>query len=491
MFHKRGKTLRKKDQGIQRFHRFLSDEDIYQQMATRIGEASPGSFQKLRLGLKSLSSLQDDLSDQVALLLDGEEIEGYVEIGYPGRMVNPLKKKIPFQGPVYVVNERESLMDYVESGFPRPYDRFVPLSNYDPIRYEDIPSNSVSLVACYIGLHHAPPEKLRPFLKSIHRILKPGGHFILMDHDAHTPELQNFVSVVHSIFNAGTGVSPEAEKEEIRNFQSLDYWTRLVEEQGLKRGPEKPLIRQNDPSLNSLIMFTKEKDLEIPEESRRQLMATYLTAPEWQNVRSTKAYAEFIHHTPFYEFPYFEELKRFWDVYANSWQAARQHASFWEVASSEYNIMNLFIGTMMTVEYTAKGIVSAPIAWFYGSDEHKEAETIHLIVKPDDIRLDQIDSRIHVVGEKDGLTHIEIPRYMPFKEILQKLSDHRVRFVSIAGQGLIQVDISTPEDLIPEGSFFLYRMDDQISLEVDVKKLDRVLRSIRERGASIVYIHDY
>ena len=478
----------------------LSDDEIYQEMSERIGEASPGQFQKLRLALRSLKSLQDDLSDQVAQLLNDDAIEGYVEIGYPGRMVNSLKKKVSFQGPVYVVNERETLMDYIESGFPRPYNKFVPLNNYDPIRFEDIPSNSVSVVACYIGLHHIPSEKLRPFIRSIHRILKPGGHFILMDHDAHTQGLRDFVSAVHSIFNAGTGVSPEDEKAEVRNFQSLDYWTGVVEEHGLRRGPEKPLIRENDPTLNSLIKFTKESDLKLPVNSERCLIATYLTAPEWHNVRSAKAYADFIHHTPFYEFPYFGEIKRFWGVYANSWNAVRQHASFLEIATSEYNMMNMFIGAMMTVEYTAKGIISAPIAWFYGSEEYKEAETIHLIVKFNGVELGQVDPRIRVVDHKNDLAHIEIPRYIPFREILQKLADQNVGFINIAGQGTIQVDILVDrnQDVIPRGARFLYRTDlfddpqhDQLSLDVDVLQLDNVLRNIREHDASVVYIHDF
>ena len=48
-------------------------------------------------------------------------------------MIRPLKKRIKMQGPFYAMTDKEGLSDYIEAGFPRPYDQFVPLNDYAPI----------------------------------------------------------------------------------------------------------------------------------------------------------------------------------------------------------------------------------------------------------------------------------------------------------------------------------------------------------------------
>jgi SAM-dependent methyltransferase len=153
------------------------------------------------------------------LLGTAEAVKGYVEIEYNGRLVRSLKKHFSIMKPVYVLNEKESFKDVFERG-RRPYDTFIPLNNYSPIREELIPTESVDLVACYIGLHHIPHEQLDPFLASIRRVLRRGGSFILMDHDASTHDMQELVHVVHSIFNAATGVAVESVDEAMRIFES-------------------------------------------------------------------------------------------------------------------------------------------------------------------------------------------------------------------------------------------------------------------------------
>lgn len=201
----------------------LNDEQIYASLYSKISQAKPNALSNLHFTLKSLGCLKNDIGDQTTLLIGQRKINGYVEIGYPGRMIRPLKSRIKMQGPFYAITDKEGLSDYVEAGFPRPYDQFVPLNDYMPIAEDAIPTASVDLVCLYIGLHHAPVEKLDSFIASIKRILRPGGSFILMDHNAHTIELQNLVNVVHSIFNVATGVEPQANKQEIRDFHSLDF----------------------------------------------------------------------------------------------------------------------------------------------------------------------------------------------------------------------------------------------------------------------------
>lgn len=348
----------------------LNDEQIYEALYNKIGDAKPNALSGLSHTLQSLKCLKYDLSRQTASLVNPKQVKGYVEIGYPGRMTRSLEQRIEMEGPYYVINDQEALSDYVEGGIPRPYDKFVALNDYEPISEQDIPTASVDLVCMYIGLHHAPQNKLDPFIDSIQRILKPGGLFILMDHDANTQEMQDFVDVVHSIFNVGTGVNPETNNREIRDFHALNYWIERLESRGLIHNKAEPLVRKGDSTLNSLIRFEKPLDspITMAESSRldvdntRLQMQTYLTGPEWQNVRAAQRYAAFLEHEPAYRYPYFREIVGFWKVYGRSWLAAQKQNSFSEVAFSEYNLMNLFVGTSMTLEYGVKGLIAAPAA---------------------------------------------------------------------------------------------------------------------------------
>jgi FAD/FMN-containing dehydrogenase/SAM-dependent methyltransferase len=350
----------------------LSDQQIYASLFSKISQSKPSALSKFQLTLKSLKSLKNDLGDQTAHLIGERKIKGYVEIGYPGRMLRPLKNRLQIKGPFYAITDKERMTDYVEAGFPRPYDRFVPLNDYAPISETMIPTSSVDLVCMYIGLHHAPVEKLEAFIESVKRILRPGGIFILMDHDAHSIELKNLVHVVHSIFNAATGVEPEMNDHEIRNFQSLKHWIDLLQSHGMIHYQHAPLVRDGDSTLNSLIRFdkptTQSTHLEIAEslildpDYQRPQIQTYLTAPEWQNVRAAQRYAAFVENEPAYRYPYFREITGFWKTYGHSWLAAQQQKEFIDIALSEYNLMNLFVGTTMTLEYGTKGLIAAPFA---------------------------------------------------------------------------------------------------------------------------------
>lgn len=580
----------------------LDDEQIYVSLYNKIRQAKGSLVSNLRDTMRSLKSLKNELGDQTAYLVGQRKINGYLEIGYPGRMLRPLNNRLDMNGPFYVITDQESLSDYFESGFPRPYDQFIPLNNYEPISENTIPTDSVDLVCIYIGLHHAPEAKLALFIESIKRILRPGGIFILMDHDAGTPELQNLVDVVHSIFNAATGVKPKINSREIRNFHSLQYWIDLVQSHGLVHYDHEPLIRMGDSTLNSLVRFDKPLSSATPETIAESLLITpkynrpqkqtYLTAPEWQNVRASQRYAAFVEKQPAYRYPYFSEVGGFWKVYALSWNAARKQNGIADVALSDYNLMNLFVGTTMsleyglkgvfaapislvdrafgsasskgkaiptdeervrsmkeygifientpfyrypyfkdigsywstywnknsslkdrakgllvgagmTVEYTLKGIVSAPMSYIYGSDAIKEAETTHLLIQDKENRIQSVDHQIVVLGiyPEYALKHVEIPRYKRFTEIMLKIAQEAsVRCINIAGHDKIQVDVKNLRELNANDPSIrkLYQIPNPtdlestyLALEVDVKNLCEVIRTLQKDGVEILFIHDY
>jgi len=170
--------------------------------------------------------------------------------------VRTLKKHLKLSGNVTLVHDREpgyTLPDIVERGQLFRPGSFVPLNGYAPL---DLPEQSADLVSCFAGLHHMEPEKLEPFLDSIASVLRPGGYFVVRDHDVRDKAMHQFVSLAHCVFNAGLGESWATNESELRFFDSVDEWIRRIEAAGFEHTGER-LVQDGDPSDNVLMAFRR------------------------------------------------------------------------------------------------------------------------------------------------------------------------------------------------------------------------------------------
>ncbi|MBI1891923.1 MAG: FAD-binding protein [Burkholderiales bacterium] len=232
------------------------DEAIYRTIQARLPEITP-PLSLLRYALPSLSVQKKEIGEQTARLLGADTpIKDYVEIGSTGRYVRALKKHLNLSGSVTLVHDKaptNSPVDIVERGQLGSIGAFAPLNDYAPIA---LPPNSADLVSCFIGLHHMAPAKLPPFLESIARIVRPGGYFVVRDHDVKTPEMDAFVSLAHCVFNAGLGESWATNAAELRHFASVDTWIARIEAVGFKHTGER-IVQDGDPSDNVLMAFKR------------------------------------------------------------------------------------------------------------------------------------------------------------------------------------------------------------------------------------------
>jgi FAD/FMN-containing dehydrogenase/SAM-dependent methyltransferase len=235
-----------------------NDADIYRDLQTRLKTIKP-PLGDLTYGLPALKTQKREMASQMLQVLKGREsIDGCVEIGSTGRYVSELSKSLRVTGPIILMNDiapSYAPPDMMERGQISKLGRFLPLNDYAPLA-EEIGTESVDLVSCLIGLHHAAPENLDGFVTSIRRVLRPGGLFILRDHDVPTPEMKRFVSLVHTVFNAGIGVSWEENAKEPRYFAPLSRWTELLRKAGFEDLGIR-LLQANDPSDNTLMAFRK------------------------------------------------------------------------------------------------------------------------------------------------------------------------------------------------------------------------------------------
>lgn len=237
---------------------FATDEAIYRHTQRQLRTIKP-FHADLTYALPSLFKQKKEMARQTLELLGPKrQLDGYLEIGSTGRYISELRKHLDITGPVVLVNDvapTNSPVDIVERGGLRKIGRFVPLANYEPLS-PSIADASLDLVTCYIGLHHIPLDRLGPFIDSAVRVLRPGGMFILRDHDVTSQEMDTFVSLAHTVFNAGLNVPWETNQAELRFFRTVAEWESMLREHGLQP-TGKRLVQAHDPSDNVLLAFTK------------------------------------------------------------------------------------------------------------------------------------------------------------------------------------------------------------------------------------------
>ena len=238
-----------------------SDKEIYLLIQSQLSTITP-FLSELRYSLPALRKQKEEMTRQTLEVLGSlMAVNGYMEIGTTGRYLSKLKSSIKITGDVVLLNSTGpsySMVDIMERGQPAKLGRFVALKDYQPIASNEVPDNSLDLVSNYIGIHHSPPAKRDAFVRSIHRVLRPGGRMVLRDHDVTSIELNHMVALAHDVFNAGLGTSWSVNQQEIRNFTSTGELIRYLDQFGFKPSPQKrPLLQAGDPTQNALIEFVK------------------------------------------------------------------------------------------------------------------------------------------------------------------------------------------------------------------------------------------
>ena len=248
-----------------KFHQLIKDEtaahtkddEIYSSIQAKLPQIKT-FLSELTYALPALKKQKKEIARQTLLLLAGKKtIDGYAEIGSTGRYISQLRKEIQVTGPVYLINDKapsNSPADIMERGQLGKLGTYINL-DYEPVSNE-IANESLDVVTCYIGLHHCPVNKLNDFISSINRTLRVGGAFIIRDHDVKTPEMANFVSLVHTVFNVGLNESLEFEHADFKNFKPADEWSAMITKAGF-RDAGKRILQDKDPSDNTLMLFTK------------------------------------------------------------------------------------------------------------------------------------------------------------------------------------------------------------------------------------------
>ena len=236
-----------------------TDKEIYIEAQSMLEEITP-YFSTFRNKLPALFKQKDEMAKQTLELLGkNTAYNGYLEIGSSGRYLDYLEEKVNINGKRYYADGKEpgySITEMVDRGQISIGAEYIPLANYRTKYADHISKESLDLVTIYIGFHHCPIDLRVPFISSIRDTLRVGGKLVLRDHDCTTEDQKNIVALAHDVFNMGTNETWEYNNKEIRNFYSLDFICKFIEQIGFKFD-KRTLYQEGDPTKNALMLFTK------------------------------------------------------------------------------------------------------------------------------------------------------------------------------------------------------------------------------------------
>jgi len=371
-----------------------TDEEIYNELLVKINDMKKSFAPAWQLW--SLRVLKQGLSKQVSKLLNvfqKKSFNDYMEI-YDRRYLKVIRKiaGLPLKGNTVAVSNSNSvgILDRLQAGALfsfYPYKTHVPLNDPDcenplenpekthkPIGNE-VEDKSIDLISCLGGLHHIPKSRLDAFVNSMHRKLRAGGVILLREHDIsdNYPNLskkniKSIASLVHTFVNAADGVSWNVERNEVRDFRSLNDWTKFMKAHNFTRISLDSLILKCDPTKNAMAAFVKNpenlNELRQTTKYRKDNRTKDYgrsTWIEWGNVRFSNQYADFIQDHHSYAFDYIGHMRQhFKHFYYYIKDCLNDEIKLKDIIFSDNFGMNLFILFTTIIQCSLGYVVSIP-----------------------------------------------------------------------------------------------------------------------------------
>lgn len=211
------------------------------------------------------------------------------------------------------------------------------------------------------------------------------------------------------------------------------------------------------------------------------LRGTEKTPEDAFNQRFLDDYAAFLQQTPWYRYPFKDELVRFWRETPWSFRSP--------VRSAERR-------AALSLEYAAKALYAVAIGALAGAAP--AGLTLQTVVKgPEGSRVDKV-TLVRDLG--NGTQLVETPRYAAYTEILKAWARTGVDVVEIAGNHRILVTVLAPRDTTPDlpGATPVFAIPIQsrpawhrIGFDTDVSALTRVIAASAAQGATFEHAYDY
>jgi FAD/FMN-containing dehydrogenase/SAM-dependent methyltransferase len=489
-----------------------SEDEIYN--AVKTYASNYPSYKYFYNTLKNLESQKTELVNQTLSLLNKCNIQntfsGHLSIGDPGRYV----RKLNFTGETYILHNERKFTDIIENGTPIYPGKFIKF-NYNDVDTINIPTNSIDIITCFIGMHHFNDLQLNVLLDELRRVLKPGGIFILREHNCH-PQLEPMVTSAHAIYNAITQVNIDDEYIEYRHFRPLLEWRNMFAQYDLI-DEMRYEFQEHDPTENYLMCFRNAKKTngvlhadikailnERPTYKREQYQ-TYFTLAEWYLVDIVKEMGKFMEHTPYYKYPSVITSKLYWNLFYKLVAISYKKSGF-KVLTSAYMLAGIVMGLTNTLLLSLLSILSIIPNMIYGSGDNMETDRIELVCSKNPREYYySISQSIKVLASWDKYDLIEVPRYKPFTDIIVKLVSNKNTIYEIAGNDTIHMKLKCSKEhvnILKNNKMKIlleYEPTTQelgnnicyVSLDVEMHSLDEIIKISKDNGIEIEHIYDY
>jgi hypothetical protein len=202
--------------------------------------------------------------------------------------------------------------------------------------------------------------------------------------------------------------------------------------------------------------------------------------------RDMQAYAEFLHQTPWYQYPFASRLADFWR--STPWRG-------------EHWPRKLERRLSVTLEYATKAVYGAVIGYASTATLGAADLEIYTIF----VGLDGSDQvrepKLRVVRELGGSrTLVRTPRYQAYSDLLVRLARRGRNVAEIAGNRRILITVLAPVGPRPPlpGTSELFEVAIQsrpdrrrLGLDVTVEQLGATIRALEASGATIEHVYDY
>lgn len=405
-------------------------------------------------GLLQLRKQQRQLLEQGLRIVTELGMEGSIRdcmaFGEPGKLAAPLLSHLgvhPASSSLHVVHSTANgLLDKLERAAlaaPASFQFFD--GNSAPERLAQ-PDASLDLITILPGLHHVEQEKLPGLLREFMRVLRPGGLLLFRDHDG-VSELVPMLDIAHAVFNAVTGVSPEAERSERRAFRPLDEWRTMFREAGFQ---DMYMLAKddNDPTFDFMVGFVKPSarpaarphdGAAAPRLHHAGLGRHFCTAlrqaavahfegqglglgssqselgffnlPEWLIVELVELFGESLHETPWFRFPFMAVLALFWRLVAVETREVVRGYGLGAALGSDGLLMDVVIGLILTFMFLQMQLMALPLRLLYGAENAYELVRV-LVWTTGEVDWARVDSGCSVVarfrpGEDGRLTGLD------------------------------------------------------------------------------------
>jgi ubiquinone/menaquinone biosynthesis C-methylase UbiE len=135
----------------------------------------------------------------------------------------------------------ETRTDWVDAPYPFSHSN-ITYCFWDNQAMPDLPDESADVVLCMVALHHMPRSVQRAAVGEMARVLRPGGRWLVKEHDASDARTLDFIEWEHHLYHimdcVRHGVPLRAEEYLARSvhvFLPKEAWARLFREHGLAK----------------------------------------------------------------------------------------------------------------------------------------------------------------------------------------------------------------------------------------------------------------